>query len=106
MSEFIFYSISFLYLLMLTWFRMSSRQIVLVLGYATLTSILYGNFYGFSKDIVLIICATALQIVITMGYYITSYKKDGVKFDQPIFEKGSLRVLLKFLRDVLSKDKK
>ena len=106
MDEVKFFDMIFLYLLMLTWFRMSIRQIVLILGYSTISSILYGIIVEFSRGINLIICGDVLLIVIIIGFYIFSYKKDGVQFDQPLFEKGTWKVLLKGIRDVLTKDKK
>lgn len=86
------------YILMLTWLRMSCRQIIFILIYFALSSLLFGIFVNFYRVIVLMICGALVEAIVTISLYMFSFKKD-LKFDQPIFEKGSMRIFINGIRE-------
>lgn len=90
------------YILMLTWLRMSCRQIIFILIYFALSSLLYGIFVNFYRVTVLMICGALVEAIVTIFLYVFSLKKD-LKFDQPIFEKGSMKIFKNGVKEFFGK---
>jgi hypothetical protein len=98
----IFVLFSLFYILMLTWFRMSCRQIVFILIFLSLSSIMYGIFANFYRVTILLICGALVEAIVTIFLYVLSFKKD-LKFDEPIFKKGSMKIFMNGIRDIFGK---
>jgi hypothetical protein len=91
---------------MLFFLRMSIKQVVFVWVYIFLSAL--GIYLTMSKNygLMLVMIGTSIACALTLCFYLLKLKKDGLKFDEPFFEKGYFKLFIKCVRDIYSKNNK
>lgn len=87
----LFISIIIFYALALTLFRLSPKQIIQLITYFGVCCIIIGVYSGFSSVLSLLCMDAIVMVVVTLIIYYSSMKKEGFKFDEPLFEKGAFK---------------
>lgn len=77
---------------------MSPKQIIQTISFFGTCCLVIGLYTNFSSILVLL-CIYSLTVAVTTWLsYLFSMRKEGFKFDEPLFEKGSLKESIKLIK--------
>ncbi|PGZ92181.1 hypothetical protein COE53_12520 [Bacillus sp. AFS029533] len=98
----LFISTALFYAFALTWFRMSHKQIFQTVSFFAVCCLVIGFYSGFTKLITLSCIYSLIAVVIIALNYFIFMRKEGAKFDEPLFEKGDLKNSIKLLKKLFN----
>lgn len=104
MKEIIFLSVILSGYLMFFFLRMSIKQAVFVWLHVSFTATCIYILVSKNEGVVLTIIGTFLAIVIALAFYLVKHKKDGMKFDEPFFEKGYFKLIINAIKEICIKE--
>lgn len=106
LKEIILFSVFSSGYLMFFVLRMSIKQAIFVWLHVFLTALSICILVSKNEGVILTAIGTFLAIVINLVFYWLKHKKDGLKFDEPFFEKGYLKMIINGIHEICKENKK